>query len=296
MRGVCSTHAERPSSRDVGRVERRRRPASIWAATSVAAALLLVAGGSARGQATSPASDSTPPQSDTGFISIGHFPRFESDPYIKRRTFSAEPTFTDKETDQEWQLALKYGAPIDGGLRWSWQLSVPFEIVDTPGKPSAAGLSDVSLTVNHTYGGALRQALSLQLTANTATNQTLGDDQWEIEPTYTLGGWLAPWFSSGLLLSWTYGFWVDSSKTREDVIQPRMIFGFHPDERLDLTLDLRPRFDLTRDEFYSTLMVLASRPLGSGFSGQAGFEFPLSQLAAKRVENSRVYLDFSHGW
>ena len=274
-----------------------RRAASILGTSFLTVALTFASAATAGGQATTPPPDSaSPPSADSGFISIGHYPRFESDPYIKRRTISAEPTFTDKETEQEWQLALKYGAPIDGALRWSWQFSVPFEEVNSPSKPSAAGLSDVALTVNHTYGGTLRQALSLQLTANTATNQLLGDDQWEIEPTYTLGGWLVPWFSSGLLLSWSYGFWMDSGKTREDVIQPRMIFGFHPDERLDLTLDLRPRFDLTRDEFYSTLMVLMSRPLRGGFSGQAGFEFPLSQLAAKRVENSRVYVDISHGW
>jgi hypothetical protein len=180
-------------------------------------------------------------------------------------------------------------------LQWSWQLSVPVEEVNGPEK-QASGLGDVALTVNHTFGGALRGAFSLQLTANTATNQELGDDQWEIEPTATFGGWVVPWFSAGVLLSWSYGFWVDSGKTQEDVIQPRMIFGFHPDERLDLSVDLRPRFDRTRDEFYSTLMVLASRPIHSEFSAQVGLEFPLSQLAAKRVENSRVYVDISHGW
>jgi hypothetical protein len=124
----------------------------------------------------------------------------------------------------------------------------------------------------------------------------LGDGQWEIEPTYALGHWFDPKFSGGLLLSWTYGFWVDSGKTREDVIEPRIILNYHVTERDNLSLDLRPRFDLTRNEFYSTLMPFISGPLGKHFSTQIGFEFPLSQLAAKRVENSRVYIDISHGW
>ena len=213
---------------------------------------MFVAASTAAGQST--AADST-------LMSVGQFPRFESDPYIRRPTASAEPTFTDKETEQEWQVALKYGMPLGDG-RWSAQVSVPFEEVNGPGK-QAAGLSDVEFTLNREIArGAWKQIGSLKLTANTATNQQLGDGQWEIEPTYAIGHWFSPLLSSGLLLSWTYGFWVDSGKTREDVIQPRLIFNYHLTTRDNLSFDLRPRFDLTRHEFYSTLMPFILRPIG----------------------------------
>jgi hypothetical protein len=233
---------------------------------------------------------------DSGLISVGKFPRFESDPYIRRPTLSAEPTFTDKETEQQWEVAFKYGMPILDD-RWSWQVSVPIEHVDGPGK-NATGLSDIELTMNREISrGAWKQAASLQLTANTASNDQLGNGQWEIMPTYSIGHWLSPLFSTGMLLSWQYGFLVDNGKTQTDIIEPRIIFGTHMDVIGDLlALDLRPRFDLTRNEFYTTLMPFLSGALGAHFSGQFGFEFPLRQLAAKRVENSRVYIDISHGW
>jgi hypothetical protein len=255
------------------------------AALAVALASIVAPTASAQGSST-----------DSGFISVGNFPRFESDPYIRRPTVSAEPTFTDKETEQQWELALKYGMPFAGD-RWSWQLSVPVEEVNGPGK-QAIGLSDVEGTVNREISrGAWKQALSLQLTANTATNDLLGGGQWEIMPTYAIGHWLSPLFSAGMLLSWQYGFLVEDGKTQTDIIEPRILFATHLDVIGDLlSLDLRPRFDLTRNEFYSTLMPFLSGSLGPHFSGQFGFEFPLSQLAAKRVENSRVYVDISHGW
>ena len=235
-------------------------------------------------------------RTDSGYATIGDFPRFESDPYIHRPTASAEPTFTSKETEQQWGVAFKYGMPI-GGQRWSSQLSVPVEQVTATSGKQAAGLGDVAFTVNHELSqGDPKQAVSLQLTANTATNQLLGNDQWEITGTYTLRHWFAPRISTAFLPSWTYGFWVDSGKTREDVIEPRLIFNVHGNGDRTASLDLRPRIDLSRGEFYSTLMPFISSPLGKQFSGQLGFEFPLSQLAAKRVENSRVYMDISHGW
>jgi hypothetical protein len=232
---------------------------------------------------------------DTDFVSMGGLPRVESDPYIGRPTLSLEPTYTDKESEDQFELASKYGRPFDHE-RWSWQVAVPVEWVDSADQ-RFSGLSDVSLTLNHNWSkGHKRQAASLQLTANSASDPALGNGQWEVKSMYSIGRWLTTNVSAGLMLSWTYGFDVDSGRTRENVIEPRMLTSFHLRAKRHLTLDLRPRFDLTRHEFYSTLMLLISSPLGRDFGGQFGFEFPLSQLAAKRVENSRLYVDLSHGW
>ena len=231
---------------------------------------------------------------DTGFIAAGKLPRIESDPYIGRPTFSLEPTWTDKESENQLEFTFKYGAPFKR-RDWSWQLSVPVEHVESTGK-QVNGLSDISFQLNHALSWAhWRQAVSLKLTANSAANPSLGDGQREIEPSYVIGAWLTPHISTGMLLSWAYGFDVDSGRSRKNVITPRTIVSLHFHGRRDFTLDLRPRFDLTRNEFYSTLMLMMSAPLGTHMGGQAGFEFPLSQLAAKRVENSRIYIDFSYG-
>jgi hypothetical protein len=260
---------------------------SIWLRRALTAMAFMLA-------ATLPAAAQDAPK-DSGFISTGSLPRIESDPAIRRPTLSLVPTWTDKEDETQTELKLSFGAPTEDRT-WSAKLSVPLEYVDS-GAKHVSGLADIALTVNRVISqGRWRQAASLQLTANTATNPSLGNGQWEVEGTYSVGRWFTPAFSTGMLLSWTYGFAVDSGRKRTDVIEPRLVFAFHFHAQRDFALDLRPRFDLTRNEFYSTLMVMMSQPLAKDYAMQGGFEFPLSQLAAKRVENSRIYFDFSRGF
>ena len=81
--------------------------------------------------------------------------------------------------------------------------------------------------------------------------------------------------------------------TKKNVIVPRIVLSGRPDKKLYGTIDLRPRIDITRNAFYSTMMLMLSRPLGDGYDLQAGYEFPLDSMARQKVEKSKVYLNLT---
>jgi hypothetical protein len=95
---------------------------------------------------------------------------------------------------------------------------------------------------------------------------------------------------------WQYGFAVDTAfgTKQKNVIVPRLVISARVTPELNATLDWRPRFDLTRNEYYATLMGLLSRPLPWWDLGvQAGYEVPLDSLAKRRVELQKLYITVS---
>jgi hypothetical protein len=256
--------------------------AARWLRLSVAAACVLLGAAGASAQEVA----------DTGVAGAGELPRIESDPHVSRPTMSWKVEAVDQEHDDYWKLVPKWSTPFAHNS--SWEVELPLERWDSGGA-SVSGIAGANVVLNHGWRRhGLAQSLSLQLNANVATSPQLGSHQWEIEGTYGAGAWLGHALSGGLLLSWTYGFAVDSGFTQTNVIQPRVVVSFHLTRRVDATLDWRPRFDLTRGEYYATLMPMIALPLGRTYGLQAGYEFPLDALAEEHVEKSRVYVSFAH--
>jgi hypothetical protein len=235
---------------------------------------------------------------DSLFGPQGDMPRIEGDPNIQRPTASAQLTFVDQVNDTYQQIQFGYARPF-AHRSASWEIDVPIQHWDSVGgNKTVTSLANISLIVNKrisSRNATWRQFASLTLLPQTGLeNESVGNDQWVIQGQWSASRWF---FDERLhfrfLPSWTYGWWVNTSNgtKQKNVIVPRMVVTGRVTSTFDASLDFRPRIDLARGEFYSTLMALVSTPLPWELGLQAGYEFPLDSLAKKHVEESKVYIN-----
>jgi hypothetical protein len=181
----------------------------------------------------------------------------------------------------------------------SWELDVPFQHWDSVGGSKIVnGPANITLNVNKTIAeGKWRQIASVALSPSIGglVNTSIGNDQWVMQLQYSISRWFAEnRVHLRFIPYWQYGFAVDLGTTQKNVIVPRLVVSGRVTDKLNATLDWRPRFDLTRGQYYATLMALLSRPLPWWDLGaQAGYEFPLDSLAKRRVELQKVYITVS---
>jgi len=237
-------------------------------------------------------------QADSDYGADGAMPRIQDDPNIQRPTAATEIDYVRKVSSNYWQLVLSYARPF-AKRRASWQINVPVQYwMSVPSGSDVFGLTNSWFTVNVRISSPeskWRQIVSLTLTPQASfINDTLGNNQWYIQPQYAISRWFAQdRIQARLLLNWQYGFWVDSGTTKKNVLMPRLVLNGRVTDKLDAGIDYRPRFDFERNEFYSTLQLFASRALTNTLGVQAGYEFPLDSLGRQRVEISKAYLSFS---
>ena len=239
-------------------------------------------------------------KADSLYGADGALPRIEGDPNIMRPTATVQLTVVEQVWKSYQQIQFSYARPFLK-RKASWQVDIPIQHWDSiSGNKSVTSLANVSLTVNRRLDGekaSWRQALSLSLLPQTGLEDpSVGNNQWVVQPQYSISHWFAAdrvQFSS--ITYWTYGFAPDTAAhpTKKNIIVPRLVLTGRLNSKLSATLDLRPRIDITRHAFYSTLMVLVSRPLGEAYGFQAGYEFPLDSMARQQVEKSKVYVTVS---
>lgn len=231
----------------------------------------------------------------------GAMPRIEGDVNIRRPTAGLELIFVDQVWDTYQQVTFIYARPF-AKRKASWEIDIPIQHFDSiSGGKSVTSLANISLIVNrrlNTDSASWRQTISLQLQPQTGLEDpSIGNNQWIIQPQYAISHWFGDnRFHFRSLTYWQYGFAPDTSAhpTKRNIIVPRLVLTGRLNSKWDATADLRPRIDITRNAFYSTLMFLVSRPFGDAYGFQAGYEFPLDSMAKQKVEKSKVYLNLSY--
>jgi hypothetical protein len=239
-------------------------------------------------------------EKDSLFGAQGAMPRIEGDPNIQKSTAGAQCTFVDQLSDTYQQIQLSYARPF-AHRSASWEIDVPVQHWDSvTGGKTATSLANVSLSVNKrisSKNSEWRQFASFALSPQTGLeNESIGSDQWTINGQWSISHWFYDQrLHLRFLPNWTYGFGVNTSNgtKQKNVIITRVVVTGRVTQTVDASLDWRPRFDLTRGQYYSTLMALVSAPLPWQLGLQAGYEFPLDSLAKKHVEESRVYINVS---
>ena len=229
-----------------------------------------------------------------------NMPRIEGDPNIQVPTAGLQLTFVDQVWDTYQQVQFSYARPF-AKRKASWEIDLPFQHWDSVSSTkTATSVANVTFNVNRVISSAdagWRQTLSLALSTQTGlVDPSIGNNQWIIQPQYSISHWFFDnHFHFRSITYWQYGFAVDTATgtRKKNVIVPRIVLTGRLDRQLSVTLDLRPRIDITRHAFYSTLMFMLSRPIGNSYGVQLGYEFPLDSMATQKVEKAKLYISLS---
>jgi hypothetical protein len=237
---------------------------------------------------------------DSAYGPDGAMPRIQDDPYITKPTAAAQLTFVKQVHDNYDQIQFSYARPFMN-KKASWEIDVPLQHWDSVGGSKIVnGFANITLNLNKTISdGKWRQIASIALSPNIGglVDPSIGNDQWVLQLQYSISRWFAGnRVHVRFIPYWQYGFAVDTvgGTVQKNLIVPRVVLSGRVTDKLNGTLDWRPRFDLTRNQYYATLMALVSRPLPWWDLGaQLGYEFPLDSLAKRRVELQKVYFTVS---
>ncbi|MDV7145945.1 hypothetical protein R3X27_24985 [Tropicimonas sp. TH_r6] len=134
---------------------------------------------------------------------------------------------TDRDANQFY---LRYAQPFQAfGGDWLMRATVPVNTVPLPGGDDETGLGDINIFAAYLFdtgNPAVSFGIGPQVTAPTATEDTLGSGKWSLGLANVLFNGTNPKFQWGYLLTWQAS--VGGDEDREDVnlgaFQP---FGFY---------------------------------------------------------------------
>jgi len=142
--------------------------------------------------------------------------------------YIGELTETDEDANQFW---LRYAKPIVvGNSAWLFRASLPFNSFPTPPDGSKEhGIGDLNLFAAYTIdtgNPAVSFGIGPQLTAPTATQDTLGSEQWSAGLANILFNASSKTFQYGYLLTWQHSFAGPSDRADVNIaaLQP---FAFY---------------------------------------------------------------------
>jgi hypothetical protein len=165
--------------------------------------LLLMATDSSFAQDTSNAAQANNPLANMTAFNIQQY-------YI------GELTESDESANQFW---LRYAKPFSlGDSPWLLRASLPINSFPSPGGGTDTGLGDLNVFASYLFdtgNPALSVGFGPQITAPTATEDTLGSEQWSAGLVHVLFDASSPVWQWGYLLTWQHSFAGEDD--REDV-------------------------------------------------------------------------------